>query len=87
MVPNVVLVSNRNNQICKVQRSCFEGSHYLESFQRFTLERNRDSAKLLKQLTSMNFEWNVFGVSDIRFYEYKYGIVAKNVNVNIRGIV
>ena len=45
------------------------------------------TAKLLKQLTSMNFEWNVFGVSDIRFYEYKYGIVAKNVNVNIRGSV
>lgn len=45
------------------------------------------TAKLLKQFTSMSFEWNVFGVSDIRFYEYKYGIVAKNVNVNIRGSV
>ena len=45
------------------------------------------TAKLLKQFTSMNFEWNVFGVSDIRFYEYKYGIFANNVNVNIRGSV
>lgn len=45
------------------------------------------TAKLLKQFTSMSFEWNVFGVSDIRFYEYKYGIFAKNVNVNIRGSV
>lgn len=45
------------------------------------------TAKLLKQFTSMSFEWNVFGVSDIRFYEYKYGIFANNVNVNIRGSV
>ncbi len=45
------------------------------------------TAKLLKRFTSMSFEWNVFGVSDIRFYEYKYGIFAKNVNVNIRGSV
>lgn len=45
------------------------------------------TAKLLKQFTKLDFEWNVFGVSDIRFYEYKYGIVAKNVNVNIRGSV
>ena len=45
------------------------------------------TAKLLKRFTSMSFEWNVFGVSDIRFYEYKYGIFANNVNVNIRGSV
>lgn len=45
------------------------------------------TAKLLKQFTSMSFEWNVYGVSDIRFYEYKYGIFANNVNVNIRGSV
>lgn len=45
------------------------------------------TAKLLKRFTSMSFEWNVFGVSDIRFYEYKYSIFANNVNVNIRGSV
>lgn len=45
------------------------------------------TAKLLKKFTNLDFEWNVFGVSDIRFYEYKYGIFAKNVNVNIRGSV
>ena len=45
------------------------------------------TAKILKSFTNLNFQWNVFGVSDIRFYEYKYGIFAKDVNVNIRGSV
>lgn len=45
------------------------------------------TAKLLTRFTGVDFEWNVFGVSDIRFYEYKYGIKAKDVNVKIRGSV
>lgn len=45
------------------------------------------TAKLLKRFTDIDFEWNVYGVSDIRFYEYKYKIKAKDVAVNICGSV
>lgn len=43
------------------------------------------TANLLKRFTNLDFEWNVFGVRDIAFYEYKYKIKAKSVGVNIRG--
>lgn len=43
------------------------------------------TAKLLKAQTNLDFEWNVFGVNDIRFFENKYKIKAKEVNVNIKG--
>lgn len=43
------------------------------------------TANLLKRFTDLDFEWNVFGVRDIAFYEYKYKIKAKSVSVNIRG--
>lgn len=43
------------------------------------------TAKLLKNFTELDFEWNVYGVSDIRFYENKYKIKAKDVNINING--
>ncbi len=45
------------------------------------------TAKLLNRFTDMDFEWNVYGVSDIKFYEYKYKIKAKEVAVNICGSV
>lgn len=45
------------------------------------------TAKILSQHIHIDFEWNVFGVSDIAFYEKKYGIKAIDVNVNIRGAV
>lgn len=45
------------------------------------------TAKLLKECTELNFEWNVYGTSDVRFYESKYGIKAHDVNVNIKGSV
>lgn len=39
------------------------------------------TAKLLKRFTSLDFEWRIYGVRDIRFYEQKYGIRASEVNV------
>lgn len=45
------------------------------------------TAKLLKEQTVLDFEWNVFGVNDIRFFENKYRINAKEVNVNIKGAI
>ena len=45
------------------------------------------TAKLLKSYTQVDFEWNVFGIRDIRFFENKYGIEAKDSNVYIRGSV
>lgn len=43
------------------------------------------TANLLKRFTSLDFEWHVYGVRDIRFYENKYKIHAKKVNVCIMG--
>lgn len=45
------------------------------------------TAKLIKEHTEIDFEWNVFGISDVRFFENKYSIKAKDVNVNVRGSV
>lgn len=43
------------------------------------------TAQLLKKHTPLNFEWNIYGVKDIRFYEQKYKIKASEVNVNLMG--
>lgn len=43
------------------------------------------TANLLKRFTTLDFEWRVYGVRDIRFYEKKYNIRAKEVNVHIMG--
>lgn len=43
------------------------------------------TAKVLKEFTPLDFEWNVYGVGDLSFYEHKYGIKAKDVNVKVRG--
>lgn len=43
------------------------------------------TSRLLKRFTDLDFEWQVYGVRDIRFYEYKYKIKAKDVNVKIMG--
>lgn len=45
------------------------------------------TAKLLKVNVGLDFEWAVYGVSDIRFFENKYGIKAHDVNVDIKGSV
>lgn len=43
------------------------------------------TSNLLKHFTDLDFEWRVYGVCDIRFYENKYNIRAKEVNVCIMG--
>ena len=43
------------------------------------------TAQLLKRFTQLYFEWRVYGIQDIRFYESKYHIKAKDVNVRIMG--
>lgn len=45
------------------------------------------AAGLLKDNTQIDYEWDVYGVSDIRFFENKYGIKAKEVNVFLKGTV
>lgn len=45
------------------------------------------TAKLLRQFTDIDFEWRVYGVSDIRFFENKYGIKAADVEVKVCGSV
>ena len=43
------------------------------------------TAKLLKETTDMDFEWNVYGVGSIRFTERHEAIKADDVNVCLRG--
>ena len=43
------------------------------------------TAQLLKKKTHLNFEWSVYGVQDIGFYESKYGIKASEVGVTVMG--
>lgn len=43
------------------------------------------TAQLLKRFTDLDFEWQVYGVQNIRFYEHKYKIKAVNVNVKTMG--
>ena len=44
------------------------------------------TAKLLKELSDINFEWNIFGISDYELWEKKLGIKSNDVNVFFRGI-
>ena len=39
------------------------------------------TAALLKRFTDIDFEWKVYGIPEIKFYESVYGIKAKDVNV------
>ncbi len=43
------------------------------------------TAALLKRFTDIDFEWKVYGIPEMRFYESVYGIKAKNVNVRPMG--
>lgn len=43
------------------------------------------TAALLKRFSYIDFEWNVYGIPHMRFFENKYGIKAADVNVNVRG--
>ena len=43
------------------------------------------TASLLKRFTDIDFEWRVYGVAEMKFYESVYGIKAKDVNVRPMG--
>ena len=43
------------------------------------------TAQLLKRFTDLDFEWQVYGVQNIHFYEHKYKIKAVDVNVTTMG--
>lgn len=45
------------------------------------------TAKLLKENTTLDFEWEVCGVGCSPFIESKYGIIAKDVNVMYQGVI
>ncbi|HSC53211.1 MAG TPA: glycosyltransferase [Phnomibacter sp.] len=45
------------------------------------------TAKILKQLTSIDFEWNVFGIIEYNEWEDRLKINSKEVNINLKGIV
>jgi glycosyltransferase involved in cell wall biosynthesis len=44
------------------------------------------TANILRTLTSLRFEWNVYGVKSLALVERKLGIIAKDVSVNVKGI-
>lgn len=43
------------------------------------------TAALLKRFTDIDFEWKVYGIPEMNFYESVYGIKAENVNVHPMG--
>lgn len=43
------------------------------------------TASLLKRFTDIDFEWKVYGIPEMRFYESVYGIKATDVNVHPMG--
>lgn len=43
------------------------------------------TAALLKRFTDIDFEWKVYGIPEMKFYESVYGIKAENVNVHPMG--
>lgn len=45
------------------------------------------TAKLLKELTEIDFEWRVFGLSEYKDMELKLGINCEHVNVLLKGVV
>lgn len=45
------------------------------------------TAQLLRRFTDIDFEWRVYGVPEMRFFEHKYGICADEVGVRVMGTV
>ena len=43
------------------------------------------TAALLKRFTDIDFEWKVYGIPEMKFFESIYGIKAKDVNVHPMG--
>ncbi|WP_431293729.1 glycosyltransferase family 4 protein [Pedobacter sp. P26] len=45
------------------------------------------TARLLKEIMGVEFEWNVYGIKEYRFWERKLGFKSVEVNVNLLGVV
>lgn len=43
------------------------------------------TAQLLRRFTDIDFEWRVYGIPEMRFFEHKYGIRADEVGVRVMG--
>ena len=43
------------------------------------------TAQLLRRFTNIDFEWQVYGIPEMRFFEHKYGIRADEVGVRVMG--
>ena len=43
------------------------------------------TANLLTKYTNIDFEWQVYGIPEMHFYEHKYGINASNVDIKVMG--
>ena len=43
------------------------------------------TAQLLRRFTDIDFEWHVYGIPEMRFFEHKYGIRADEVGVRVMG--
>ena len=43
------------------------------------------TANLLTKYTNIDFEWQVYGIPEMRFYEHKYGIKAEHVHIKVMG--
>lgn len=43
------------------------------------------TANLLSRFTDIDFEWQVYGIPEMRFYEHKYGIKAEHVHIKVMG--
>ena len=43
------------------------------------------TANLLTKYTDIDFEWQVYGIPEMHFYEHKYGINASNVHIKVMG--
>lgn len=45
------------------------------------------TAKILKENVGLDFEWEVYGIQDYKYWEKKLNIKSSNVNVNCKGVI
>ncbi|PZU82193.1 MAG: hypothetical protein DI529_14865 [Chryseobacterium sp.] len=45
------------------------------------------TAKILKENIELDFEWNVYGIQDYKYWEKKLNIKSSDVNVNCNGVI
>lgn len=45
------------------------------------------TAKILKENVGLDFEWNVYGIQDYKYWEKKLNIKSPDVNVNCNGVI